>query len=184
MCKGVCPHILCITTRAPPPVGMQQNAKLSHPLFSKINANSVTCQAENALSELPNDCVCVCVRCEPHATQLPAGSNTHYPCGIVPPGDRLRLSAHCFLCAAVCVCVCVCVSVSVTLSFLCSHVQTFARGGASDSPRFPDVCVCVCVTDWLSLQPICACRSSLSCSLLPVCNAQLMRASGCRGRST
>lgn len=87
---------------------MQQKAKLSHPLFSKINANSVTCQVEKVLSELPNECFCE--RCEPHATQLPAGSNTHYPCGIIPPSDRLRLSAHCFpSCSA-----------RVSLSSLCS----------------------------------------------------------------
>lgn len=84
---------LCRTMRGPP-IGMQQNAKLRLPLFSKINANSVTCQVQNVLSELPNECFCV--RCEPHATQLPAGSNTHYPCGIIPPSDRPRLPCSLF----------------------------------------------------------------------------------------
>lgn len=28
---------------------------------------------------------------EPRAIQLPAGTNTHYPCGVLPPSDRLRL---------------------------------------------------------------------------------------------
>lgn len=41
-----------------PPVGMQLIAKLSHALFSNINANSVTCQVENVLSIVPNECVC------------------------------------------------------------------------------------------------------------------------------
>lgn len=71
---------------AMPPIGMQQNAKLSHPLFSKINANSGTCQVEKVQREPPNECFCVC--CEPHASQRPAGSNTHYLCVIIPPSDR------------------------------------------------------------------------------------------------
>ena len=164
---------------------MQQNAKLSHPLFSKINANSVTCQAENALPELPNDCLCVClcmcvcaVSHMLHSYLLGVTLIIHVASYLPVTGCDSPLAVSSLL-----QCVCVCVCVSVTLS-LCSHVQTFARGGASDSPLFPDVCVCVCVTDWLSLQPICACRGSLSCSLLPVCNVQLMPASGCRGRST
>lgn len=114
-------HILCITMQVPPPtpppldIGIQQNAKLSRPLFSKINANSVTCQVENVLLELSNECFCVC--CEPHATQLPAGSNTHYPCGILPPSDTARLSARCFLCCSACVSLS-----SLCLPCMCKHL--------------------------------------------------------------
>lgn len=141
--------ILCIPMQGPP-IGMRQNTKLTLPLFSKINANSVTCQAENVLSELPNEYFCVC--CEPHATQLPAGSNSHYPCGIIPPTDRLRLPAHCFLCCSACV------SLSSLWSrCICKHLPV-TRGNLFCSP------MCVRVTD-VTL-PMRARTSSLSGSLL------------------
>ena len=170
-----------------PPVGMQQNAKLSHPLFSKINANSVTCQAENALPELPNDCLCVClcmcvcaVSHMLHSYLLGVTLIIHVASYLPVTGCDSPLAVSSLLqCVCVCVCVCVCLSLSLCVP-MCKHLRVAARRILLCSP----MCVCVCVTDWLSLQPICACRGSLSCSLLPVCNVQLMPASGCRGRST
>lgn len=110
-------QILCITMWGLLS-GMQHNGKLSHALFSKTNANSVTCQVENILPKLFNDCSCV--RSEPHATQLPTESNTHYLCDIIPPSDRLRHSAHCFLCCT-CHSLLVVFLVHILTSLCCLH---------------------------------------------------------------
>lgn len=142
-----------------PPVVMQLNAKLSHPLLSKINANSVTCQVENVLSKLPNECVCV--RREPHRTLLPAGSYTHYPCGITPPSDRLQLSAHCFLCR--------CARVSLSLLSLPGACANIFLLPECNFVLFPDVrltnscqsarCACQILSRPLLLTYTASCKS-------------------------
>ena len=105
----------------PLPIGMQQSAKLRHPLFSKINANTVTCRVENVPPELPNECFCV--RCEPHATQLPAGSNTHYPRGIIPPSDSpLAVFSACSACVSLSLFVFLNICVSHVLKCVCDRL--------------------------------------------------------------
>ena len=127
-----------------PPVGMQQNAKLSHPLFSKINANSVTCQAENALPELPNDCLCVClcmcvcaVSHMLHSYLLGVTLIIHVASYLPVTGCDSPLTVSSLL-QCVCVCVCVCHSLFV---FPCANICAWRRVGFSSVPR----CVCVCV---------------------------------------
>lgn len=139
---------------------MQQDAKLSHLLFSKINANSVTCQVENILSFLTSDSAYAV------SHMLPAESNTHYPGGIVPPSDRLWLSAHSFLCCSAC----------VTLSSLCSPCMCQHLCGIL-------LCclMCACVTDSCHF----ACTCALQCFTLQVyeCDVLLMFLSTCQGCS-
>lgn len=85
---------------------------------------------------------CFCLHCEPHATQLPTASNTHYLCDIIPPSDRLRHPANCFRCCSAC----------VSLSSLCFlvHINIYAL------ELFFFVPCCMCL-GWVDTVPMWAC---------------------------